>query len=444
MALGAGYPELNIDPWGDLEQVEDWFAQNPVSPPPVGEGGISPAKIEINDGENTSLAALSGRAYDFSANFRFRTSLSGSTEVNRTFIINPNSFVFNGQHEYKGSAPSDFVTLRRGDNFSNGKIAISLTDKAFDRVRYSGISFTGVSLYLSCLFGVCYENDYGSWQKSVRYNPVSAVLVVNDSISYDVSVNYSSSGAKLNISDFQFAFDSDQTITSLELIVDMAPQQDYFSVTLGPLDAENSTHFVWTGVPYLTVVCMAPNEAHNTGTIKLLMSSEQETKGLLTTIIEFLQGIWNGIVELPGKIVNGIKDALKALFVPSEEDMAAFKDKFTSMLESKLGFVWQTEQIIVDFGQSILTAMKGNQKYIFNFPGISIDLPEGKFEIVPKQDVSLENPVFDILQPILSTITIIICVIAFINMAGDMFVAVISGASYFEFLMRKEGNHDNS
>lgn len=171
-------------------------------------------------------------------------------------------------------------------------------------------------------------------------------------------------------------------------------------------------------------------------------SEGEVTHGLLNNIIAFLRNIVNGIgnigtaiVELPGKIVSALIDGLKSLFIPSEEDLTGIKDQYAQLLEERLGFVWQAGEMVVSFGQSVLSAFESTTDFQFEFPGVSFELPElGTVTLIEAQDVSVDNAFMDVMQPVLGTIVSFICVLAFINTAERMVIAVISGVSYFHFL----------
>lgn len=140
------------------------------------------------------------------------------------------------------------------------------------------------------------------------------------------------------------------------------------------------------------------------------------------------------IVELPGKIVNAIIDGLKSLFVPSEEDLAAIQEQYKTLLSERLGFVWQAGELVIDFGSSVLSALEGATDYSFHFPGVHLSLPEGEYDLIAAQDVSLDNPLTAVLRPVLGTIVSFLVVAAFVNTAERMVVAFVSGKSYFDFL----------
>ena len=154
-----------------------------------------------------------------------------------------------------------------------------------------------------------------------------------------------------------------------------------------------------------------------------------------------LKGILNAITSLPGKIVSALIDGLKSLFIPSDADITELKTKYETLLSERLGFVWQAGEWLVSFGQSVLSAMQSTDEYVFTFPGLHLTLPEGEFTLIEEMPVSLDNAVMDVIRPVLGTVVSMVSVIAFINTAESMLVAIVSGASYFQFL--KGGGKDD-
>jgi hypothetical protein len=96
-------------------------------------------------------------------------------------------------------------------------------------------------------------------------------------------------------------------------------------------------------------------------------NDEKENAGLLSSIIEFLQSIWDAIVGLPDAIgafisalgdkldsvfqflvtlPGAILDGLKALFVPEDGDLQSLFDQFKAGMESHLGFVLQIDDLV--------------------------------------------------------------------------------------------------
>lgn len=151
-----------------------------------------------------------------------------------------------------------------------------------------------------------------------------------------------------------------------------------------------------------------------------------------------LQELVSDVGSLGTRIVSGILDGLTGLFVPSAEDLEEINTNWQTMLETKLGFVWQAGTELIAIANAVIDEMEGGTPYAFVFPGISFPQNGEELVILPEMEVSLENDFMDVVRPILASVTIAVCVIAFINTAESMLAAIVSGASYYQFLHRKE------
>lgn len=161
----------------------------------------------------------------------------------------------------------------------------------------------------------------------------------------------------------------------------------------------------------------------------------EETKGFLESIISAIQGIFDAIVNLPGKIVSGLLDGLKSLFVPSEEDLEELKGKYETLLSERLGFIWQAGEWITGFGSDLLAAFGGTDVAQFEFPGVGFEMNGEQIQLIAAQEVDFQgNAIVQTLQPYVGTIVAFVVVIGCINVFSDMVTAVISGKSYADFL----------
>lgn len=140
----------------------------------------------------------------------------------------------------------------------------------------------------------------------------------------------------------------------------------------------------------------------------------EETKKGFGAIIE-------AITNLPKLILDGIIH----LFVPTQEEIQELVAEYDELFKNKLGFVAQVGSIIGDIFDGIFSALNiADDGYVFKFPGISFPMNGTTYQLVPPQDVSLDNALFRILRPVAGTITIILCLIAILNMASRLFEAV--------------------
>ena len=176
----------------------------------------------------------------------------------------------------------------------------------------------------------------------------------------------------------------------------------------------------------------------------LSFSTQDVSSGLLASILAWLSNILDAIVSLPGRVASAISNVLQSLFVPSQEDFSTLKANYATLLSERLGFIYQGFEWVVDFATTFLGSMQSAGSYSFTFPGVSVPMNGQTYTIIPETAVSLENGVMAVLRPILGTIISFVSVIAFSNSAFDMVTALISGASYFEYLRSKKKGEDEA
>lgn len=176
--------------------------------------------------------------------------------------------------------------------------------------------------------------------------------------------------------------------------------------------------------------------------VSITLMPEDATVGLLEGVIGWLQGILEAITELPQNIANFVLEGLQGLFIPDQEELTALMDKYNVLFEERLGFIYQMFTFVVDSFTTWIETMKAAEDYSFTFPGISFPYNGDVIEIVPEQEVSLDNAVMDVLRPVLGTIVSIVCVLAFTNTCFDLVIALMSGQSYLEFIGRRREELD--
>lgn len=163
----------------------------------------------------------------------------------------------------------------------------------------------------------------------------------------------------------------------------------------------------------------------------------EENTGLLKSIIQFLQNIVTGITELPGKIVSALIEGLKSLFIPDQAFLLQWKEDFFSLLKDRLGFIYQCFELLGNFFDSFIKGWGDSENYTFKFPTIEFTIEGTTYTVIQEQVISLDNAVMDVLRPFAGTVVSIVTVLAFIHTMEDMFIAIISGWSYFSYLNRR-------
>lgn len=150
---------------------------------------------------------------------------------------------------------------------------------------------------------------------------------------------------------------------------------------------------------------------------------QSEEAGLLSGILGWVKktaedvssgfaniGTW--FAELPGKLWDVISNGLKSLFVPDEEFLTGYSDKWDELLSSRLGAVYQVVNVIDESWGNIQNADKVNT---ISMPSCTIPLPNGNSFSFGGYDVQIVPDRFDVLVTALKSIIGIVCTAMFIN-----------------------------
>ena len=156
-------------------------------------------------------------------------------------------------------------------------------------------------------------------------------------------------------------------------------------------------------------------EIEQSGQYQFSLNVQSEEAGLLEDISGSVQEGFNKveteIKSLPEKIWEKISNGLKSLFVPSEESMTAYKDKWDELLASRFGAVYQVVNIMTDSWDGI---MQADQTDTINFPQASINFSGTPFTF-GGYDVKIVPDGFGVLVTAIKSIVAIVCTVAFVN-----------------------------
>lgn len=160
-------------------------------------------------------------------------------------------------------------------------------------------------------------------------------------------------------------------------------------------------------------------------------TEEDEQKGLLRSILD-------AIANIGQTILNGIK----GLFVPDQEDITEIKDKYQTLLQERLGFVYEGYTMLSDGFTTLRDSMGDGEEYTFHFPGVQLPYQGETLTIIEEQDVDLDNGVFQVLRPVLGTIVSLIAVVGVVKVSFRVVSAIISGVGYFQFQSSRDEEED--
>ena len=171
-------------------------------------------------------------------------------------------------------------------------------------------------------------------------------------------------------------------------------------------------------------------------TIPDIVQEQMNTNRKLNTIISWIGDFFGNLIE-----------AIKGLFVPSETDMNSINEKFSSLMQTKLGFIYQCYNLI-DTAFKTFENSKDSDDHYFTIPA------QPAFETVDGTSIQLWNEPIKVdiaanafvqaVQTIMGTLVIMITGWAFVSNIHHMFEAFIAGKSYWEYAKGDKDDSDGS
>lgn len=140
---------------------------------------------------------------------------------------------------------------------------------------------------------------------------------------------------------------------------------------------------------------------------------------LISKIGDFMADVGNAfktlfqhIIELPGIMWGWIENGLKALFVPDEEYITEYKEKWDSCLSDRFGAIYQSVTLVADY---VETLQASSTKSTITMPSTTIDLPDGGSFTFGGFSVRVVPQGFDFLADAVKLAVDIICTFLFVN-----------------------------
>lgn len=406
--------ELPIDPAGDLADIRDKL--------PDFSQGLLPAlperEPEVVDPYLGDVSSSSGPAF-FSMN---------DYDTLRTFTVRAGSILF-GHGAFDNNSE-----LVEGDTLSltsqNGTNAIMVVELENKRSGTYGYIESGTIVDIEASFDASADNVLrisGSGSMSLMpsastigppmYPDTVAILVNGIVLTTPVSVN---DAGVFAFSEGEYELTSDVETVGYRFSFDTSKS------SVGTTGSSTSS--------YSLLLQFSDQAAWE------FVESEPEYNGILNAIVGWLTNLWDAIVSLPGKIANLILDGISALFLPSEDDILELQDKYARLLDTRLGFIYETFDWLFNFFGSLVEVFMSSDGYEFTFPGISVPMNGESIVIIEETPVSLDNAVMNVLRPVCGTIVSLVAVVGVAHVLFEMVAALVSGTSYFEYLKRGRDN----
>lgn len=134
---------------------------------------------------------------------------------------------------------------------------------------------------------------------------------------------------------------------------------------------------------------------------------DNSQNGLLAGILSKISDLLDFVLTIPSLILDGIKN----LFVPSSSDLNSIYDDFSSLMEEKLGAVWECFDVVYSIFNGLTSTSEAGT---IDFPGISLSLAGATFSI-PAQSVALWPSGFEALRDTVRTATTFTFICAFVS-----------------------------
>lgn len=315
--------------------------------------------------------------YHANVQVNYKNTLTGSTITGGSIIVYPNDGVISMKElTTKVTAWPSYSTI-----YAIHTATFATDDRT---ILFAGNKATTVRVQN---FAVYFDYDYVNG--SDVYDTISGVKGIT--ITYiDGSLDY--------IPDSAISFDNKPPYSMSDITFDFTPAKDVMKIEVS----------VYTPVrnPGTGTFLVELGEQYDSSFT--LVIDQDETKGLLQSIIDWVKSIRDGILnlpslifgkfsdaltaikttitELPSKIANAIKD----LFVPRQEYLEDYYDIWENMLATKFGVLYQVGEYLNDGWDRVMESDATDTIYIdevtiplpddcsFSFGGYSVQVvPEG-------------------------------------------------------------------
>lgn len=342
-------------------------------------------KIYVNDLQyDSSTLSTSWYIYRAAGNRNIFFDLVFDTEVNNRWnyvsLVLCSSSGFSG-----GIVPSGYQNYIKGISYNETSYSCPYANSSYDGGKVVIINFM---LFID-------EGEFSGYFTTYQNGSSSIQLI-------DFVINDNQFVAAQNYSSYDLIIKNSQIINQNNTIINQGQQ------TNDKLDDLNSKQ----------------DKTNDT-----LSSEDDDVTSKKCGVVCKLKGIFTGIIELPSKIVNGLIDALKSLFVPTDEQLYEIVNKSKDLSEN-FGFVGESVNFFIDIFSSLLGMVNANG---------CIELPAFKMGATSlfdehtfwdaRQTCLADNVILSANIDTIRTITSIVFVSLFLGFASRKFFSILSKES---------------
>lgn len=342
-------------------------------------------KTYVNDLQyDSSTLSTSWYTYRAAGNMNIFFDLVFDTEVNNRWnyvsLVLCSSSGFSG-----GTVPSGYQNYIKG---------ISYNETSYS-CPYANSSYAGGKVVIINFMLFIDEGEFSGYFTTYQNGPSSIQLI-------DFVINDNQFVAAQNYSSYDLIIKNSQIINQNNTIINQGQQ------TNDKLDDLNSKQ----------------DKTNDT-----LTSEDDDVTSKKCGVVCKLKGIFTGIIELPSKIVNGLIDALKSLFVPTDEQLYEIVNKSKDLSEN-FGFVGESVNFFIDIFTSLLGMVNANgciELPAFKMGATSLFDEHTFWEA--RETCLADNVILSANIDTIRTITSIVFVSLFLGFASRKFFSILSKES---------------
>lgn len=166
-----------------------------------------------------------------------------------------------------------------------------------------------------------------------------------------------------------------------------------------------------------------PEPNPNQGVEDAINDQTAAQKSFFDSVTNFLHNITQFFTDFFGNL----SDFFSSLFVPTTEQIQEVKSEYDEMLTENLGIAYQATKIVDNLFTKVTDTLSSNEPYQFVFPGIKFPFHGEDLVIVEPTPVNLDNEFMSFIRPVLSSITIIVCLLALVNTLKRFLDCLVAG-----------------
>lgn len=146
----------------------------------------------------------------------------------------------------------------------------------------------------------------------------------------------------------------------------------------------------------------------------------------ITKVEEGFTAVTDGIKEQTTEVKESVdslpekfRELFLELFIPPEEELTAFYDKFSALMSSKLGFIWQViDDILLGLFRTLMNGFTDPQTTI-TIPAVSLPFPGANMSLWPEMTFPIIPPGLEFLATFTKRLSDVVMVLLVINRALD-------------------------